>query len=83
MNNRWWIYQQERFPVFAHGPLVIIFCLSVLLFSALQQEDPGMPPMIQVVGAAISTLILFFQLRVADEIKDFETDCRFRPHRLR
>lgn len=81
MNNRWWIYQQERFPVLAHGPLVVIFCLSVLLFSALQQADPGMPPLLQVAGAAISTLILFFQLRVADEFKDFETDSRYRPHR--
>lgn len=81
MNNRWWIYQQERFPILAHGPLVVIFCLSVLLFSALQQEDPGMPPLVQIAGAAVSTLILFFQLRVADEFKDFETDSRYRPHR--
>lgn len=81
MNNRYWIYQQERFPILAHGPLVIIFCLSVLLFSALQQESPTMPPLVQIAGAALSTLILFFQLRVADEFKDFETDSRYRPHR--
>jgi len=81
MNNRWWIYQQERFPVLAHGPLVIVFCLSVMLFSALQQDEAVMPAMSQIAGAVISTLILFFQLRVADEFKDFKIDSRYRPHR--
>jgi hypothetical protein len=81
MNNRWWIYQQERFPVFAHGPLVIVFCLSVMLFSALQQDEVSLPAISQIAGAVISTLILFFQLRVADEFKDFAIDSRYRPHR--
>jgi len=81
MKNRWWIYQQERFPVLTQGPLVVVFCLSVLLFSTLQQEQPGMPPLVQVAGATLSALILFFQLRVADEFKDFVIDCRYRPHR--
>ena len=81
MKNRWWIYQQERFPIFMNAPLVIVFCLSVLLFSVLQQADASGPSFILVSGAAISTLILFFQLRVADEFKDFDTDAEYRPHR--
>jgi hypothetical protein len=81
MKNRWWIYQQERFPVLAHGPLVIVFCVSVMLFSALQQDEAVLPAFSQIAGAVISTLILFFQLRVADEFKDFEIDSRYRPHR--
>lgn len=80
MNNRWWIYQKERFPIFAHGPLVIIFCLAMMLFSSLQHSGE-LPEFVRVAGAVISTLILFFQLRVADEFKDFEIDSRFRPHR--
>jgi len=80
MTSRWWTYQQERFPVFAHGPLVIVFCLAVMFFSALQQGHE-LPDAARVAGAVISTLILFFQLRVADEFKDFDLDSRFRPHR--
>ena len=80
MTNRWWVYQQERFPIFAHGPLVIVFCLAVMLFSALQQGD-DLPGTLRIAGAVISTLILFFQLRVADEFKDFEIDSKYRPHR--
>jgi len=80
MTNRWWIYQKERFPLFAHGPLVIVFCLAVMLFSALQKGD-DLPGMMRITGAVISTLILFFQLRVADEFKDYSIDAEFRPHR--
>lgn len=80
MTNRWWVYQKERFPIFAHGPLVIVFCLAVMLFSALQQGD-SLPDISRIAGAVISTLILFFQLRVADEFKDFAIDSKYRPHR--
>ena len=80
MTNRWWIYQTERFPLLAHGPLVIVSCLAVMLFSALQQ-DGAFPDIARIAGAVISTLILFFQLRVADEFKDFSIDSKFRPHR--
>lgn len=80
MTNRWWIYQKERFPLFAHGPLVIIFCLAVMLFSSLQQGG-ALPDFTRIAGAVISTLILFFQLRVADEFKDFSIDSKYRPHR--
>lgn len=80
MTNRWWTYQKERFPILAHGPMVVVFCLAVLLFSSLQHggemPDPG-----SAFGAIVSTLILFFQLRVADEFKDYDLDSRYRPHR--
>ncbi len=79
MTNRWWIYQKERFPIFAHGPMVIVFCLSIMLFSSLQADD--LPSLGRISGAVVSTLILFFQLRVADEFKDFADDSKYRPHR--
>jgi 4-hydroxybenzoate polyprenyltransferase len=81
MTNRWWTYQKERFPILAHGPLVFVFCVSVISFSALQQDPQGFLEIGRFAGAAISTLILFFQLRVADEFKDFEIDSRYRPQR--
>ena len=79
MTNRWWIYQKERFPLLAHGPMVVVFCLSVMLFSSLQHGE--IPDPWRIVGAVISTLILFFQLRVADEFKDFDIDSKYRPER--
>ena len=81
MNNRWWTYQRERFPLLAHAPLILAFCLSVMLFSALQQGEFKMPALLRISGAFVSTLILFFQLRVADEFKDRDIDRKYRPHR--
>jgi UbiA prenyltransferase family len=81
MTNRWWIYQRERFPIFAHGPLIIIFCTAVMFFSALQQDQFVLPDLVRIFGAVVTTLILFFQLRVADEFKDFEIDSKYRPER--
>jgi len=81
MNNRWWIYQKERFPIVAHGPMIVVFCLAVMFFSALQQEQFMLPDIVRVAGAVISTVILFFQLRVADEFKDFEIDSKYRAER--
>ncbi len=81
MSSRWWIYQRERFPLAAHGPLVIVFCASVMSFSALQQNPPRLPGALQLGGAIVTALVLFFQLRVADEFKDAEIDARFRPQR--
>ena len=81
MTNRWWIYQKERFPIFAHGPLIVIFCMAVMFFSALQQDQFVLPGFLRISGAVITTLILFFQLRVADEFKDFEIDAKYRPER--
>ena len=81
MVRRWWIYQRERFPLLAHGSLVVVFCISVLLFSGMKQEPAVLLALPMFLGATVSALILFFQLRVADEFKDFDIDCRYRPHR--
>lgn len=79
MTNRWWVYQKERFPILVHGPMVIVFCLSIMLFSSLQAGE--LPEIASTSGAIVSTLMLFFQLRVADEFKDLADDTKYRPHR--
>jgi hypothetical protein len=80
MSNRWWVYQRERFPIFAHGPLIAAFSVSAVSYSALLRGETTLP-----VGGtlvAFCTAFLFFlQLRVADEFKDHEEDMRFRPYR--
>jgi len=81
MSNRWYRYQAERFPLLKTGLLVAVFCLSILLFSGKQADGPALPGVFPVFGAMFSTLLLFFQLRVADEIKDFDIDSRYRPER--
>jgi 4-hydroxybenzoate polyprenyltransferase len=78
---RWWIYQRERFPIVAHGILILAFSSSAVSFSSLLRGNVQLPSLL-VVTVAFGTAFLFFlQLRIADEFKDFEEDARYRPYR--
>jgi 4-hydroxybenzoate polyprenyltransferase len=79
MTSRWWIYQRERFPVVAHGALILAFSGSAVGLSALLRGD--WPSVRALVVAFVSSFLFFFQLRVADEFKDAADDRRFRPYR--
>src|SRR5512143_1279527 len=80
MTNRWWIYQAERFPVFAHGPLILAFSMSAMSYSALLRGADALRPSAALV-AFVTAFLFFLQLRIADEFKDAEDDARFRPYR--
>jgi 4-hydroxybenzoate polyprenyltransferase len=78
---RWWVYQRERFPLVAHGILIGAFSFSAVSFSWLLRGEAGLPAVGSLVTAFVTAFILFLQLRIADEFKDFEEDARFRPYR--
>lgn len=78
--NRWWDYQKERFPVLAHGPLIAAFSACAVSFSALLLDAP-VPPWTSYAVAFVVCLLMFLQLRIADEFKDKEEDARWRPYR--
>ncbi len=79
--SRLWVYQRERFPVFAHAPLVAAFSFSAVCYSALLRGQMTLPRFASAAVAFVASLIFFLQLRIADEHKDFEEDLRFRPYR--
>jgi 4-hydroxybenzoate polyprenyltransferase len=79
--NRWWTYQKERFPLLAHGPLVVAFSASAVSFSALLRGPGARPSLGAALVAFVTSLISFLQLRIADEFKDAEEDARYRPYR--
>jgi 4-hydroxybenzoate polyprenyltransferase len=79
MTSRWWIYQRERFPVVAHGALILAFSGSAVALSALLRG--GWPTARGFAVACASAFLFFFQLRVADEFKDADDDRRHRPYR--
>lgn len=78
--RRWWTYQQERFPLKAHGPLVILFAFAALSFAS-RLRGAGMPSLLLVGAASLSLLCFFLLLRIADEFKDFAEDATYRPYR--
>ncbi len=85
--DRWWIYQQERFPIFKHGVLIAVFAAAAVCYSILLRDGAktAVPPERLPVGAIaiafISLFLCFLQLRIADEFKDFADDARYRPYR--
>ncbi|ALC18017.1 4-hydroxybenzoate polyprenyltransferase [Desulfuromonas soudanensis] len=80
MTNRWWLYQKERFPIFAHGPLILAFSLSAMSYSALLRGESTLRPAAALV-AFVTAFFFFLQLRIADEFKDAADDARWRPYR--
>jgi len=78
--KRWWIYQKERFPVFANGLLIAAFSACAVSYAALLTGGPA-PQVPAFLVAFISCFLFFLQLRIADEFKDKEEDARYRPYR--
>lgn len=79
--NRWWIYQRERFPIFAHGLLIAVFSGSAVCFSRVLRGGGEWPAGPALVTAFVTALGIFLQLRIADEFKDFVEDSRYRAYR--
>ena len=78
--KRWWIYQRERFPLLAHGPLIAAFSASAVSYSA-QLRGESRPAAAAYAVAFFASLGSFLLLRIADEFKDAEEDARYRPYR--
>ena len=75
-----WTYQSERFPLAKTVPLLAVFSAASINVSAFLagRDLPELPTYLT--GFALA-LILFFQMRVADEVKDAEDDAKYRPER--
>jgi len=77
---RWWRYQKERFPLVAHGPLILAFSFCAVSFSSRLRID-SWPDLTSVLVAFVCCLLFFLQLRIADEFKDAKEDAMWRPYR--
>jgi hypothetical protein len=78
--RRLWIYQAERFPLAKTSILLLVFTAASLGVSA-HLGGRTLPAWPAFAVAFLATLIVFFQLRACDEVKDAEDDRRFRPER--
>lgn len=77
--QRWWIYQRERFPILSYSLLILAFASVACGYPALLLgQNLSWSRLLTVF---IVFFCSFLQLRIADEFKDYEQDCRYRPHR--
>ena len=79
--NRWWIYQRERFPIVPHGLLIFVFSLAAVGYGHAISGQAGGPSVGAVLVSFIGSFITFALLRIADEFKDYDDDARYRPYR--
>lgn len=77
---RLWIYQKERFPIFAHGLLIASFTFSAMAFSSICRENENNLDLFQFLKAFLNTFFIFLLLRISDEFKDKDFDKLNRPH---
>src|SRR5579872_1042773 len=74
-------YFADRFPLNKFSIMVCMFALSGLCFSQMLRSVWPLPSLLVFLATAVVTLLTFFQLRVADEFKDYTDDCLYQPYR--
>lgn len=79
--RRWRLYFRERFPLPLQGPVIAVFSSSVFIYAFAIQSRNGRPSLTAGTAAFVVVLLVFLQLRILDEFKDYEQDMRFRPYR--
>lgn len=73
------VYQRERFPLLAYGPMVVVFTASAAYYSRFARGAEGFIPAGRFAVGAFTALVFFAWLRILDEHKDAEADRRYRP----
>lgn len=85
LRRRFSVYQRERFPLLTHGILVAVISGAGVTFSAtaraMVSPSPFPLPLAPFFVAFLCAFGFFFQLRVADEFKDYSDDLAHRPYR--
>jgi 4-hydroxybenzoate polyprenyltransferase len=78
--QRLWTYQAERFPLAKTATLLAAFSAASVNVSAFL-GGRSLPGLGSYLAVFMVSLIVFFQLRACDEVKDAEDDRRYRPER--
>lgn len=95
--KKWYTYQKERFPILTFGLYVLCIVMAVFGFSNFYGEmyyyewikdkvfivAPGGYKInyMTIVPMFITCFLQFLMVRIVDEFKDYEEDCKYRPYR--
>ena len=93
--KKWYIYQKERFPVLIYGTYIFAIVFATFCFAnhfaknsyydknIMNIVAPG-PYQInyyKLIPMFIVGFLQFLMVRIVDEFKDYEEDCKYRPYR--
>jgi 4-hydroxybenzoate polyprenyltransferase len=80
---RWGAYLAERFPPLAHGLLILSFYSSnQFLAHALSNRGAPMRYDLSTLLGYLAVVAVFLHLRIFDDHKDYQADCRYFPQRV-
>lgn len=75
---RFYIYQQERFPLLAHGVLISAFSFSAISYARICRGVQGFIDLKTYFLGVFVTITLFLLVRIFDEFKDAKEDALYR-----
>jgi 4-hydroxybenzoate polyprenyltransferase len=78
--KRFYEYQKERFPVFQYIIYIFLYYFGFFILSSYIAYKSISFSRINIVGL-ISVFLVFFELRLFDEIKDYSIDLKYSPER--
>ncbi len=92
--KKWYTYQKERFPVVTFGLYIFCIVFAVFCFSNASKEilinnykmfletiNTPKIECIKIIPMFIVAFLQFLMVRIIDEFKDYEEDCKYRPYR--
>lgn len=79
--SQWFTFTKERFPLLEHLLLILGFFGANAFVTASVSEMIPQGILIRCLLGFIVIFITFFRLRIFDEIKDYDTDCKLNPKR--
>lgn len=80
--KKWYTYQKERFPVLIYGLYVFAIVFAVFCFNShLILTYETIINWKLLIPMFVVTFLQFLMVRIVDEFKDYEEDCKYRSYR--
>lgn len=79
--KKWYTYQKERFPVLMYGIYIFSIVFAVFCFTNYIVKNQYGIDYIKLIPMFIVAFLQFLMVRITDEFKDYEEDCKYRPYR--
>lgn len=77
--KKWYIYQKERFPLPIY--CIYIFCIVFAIFCYSNYMGNLEINYYKLIPMFLVGILQFIIIRIMDEFKDYDEDCKYRPYR--
>lgn len=94
--KKWYAYQKERFPILTYGIYIFAIVFGVFSYNSYLAPrtyesisklvwsvgpEPFVMNYYRIIPMFIVAFLQFLMVRIIDEFKDYEEDCKYRPYR--